>query len=80
MPISNKPINSYDLLLNGNMGYLGEEKVIEYFNSLEKTTYFLLNTTYEGGQLSEKIDNYIRANYFKVKSFNTFALYEKKAF
>lgn len=76
----NKPINSYDLLLNGNMGYLGEEKVIEYFNSLEKTTYFLLNTTYEGGQLSEKIDNYIRANYSKVKSFNTFTLYEKKAF
>ena len=74
----NKTINSYDLLLNGNMGYMGEERVLEYFNSLETTTYFLLNTTYEGGQLSQKIDNYIRTNYSKVKSFGTFTLYARK--
>ena len=74
----NKTINSYDLLLNGNMGYMGEERVLEYFNSLETTTYFLLNTTYEGGQLSQKIDNCIRTNYSKVKSFGTFTLYARK--
>ena len=39
----NKKINSYDLLLNGNMGYKGEDSVINYFDSLDSNTYFLLN-------------------------------------
>lgn len=71
-----KKINSYDLLLNGNMGYKGEEKVIEYFNSLDQDTYFLLNNEYEGGQLSKDVDSYIRNNYIKFKSFNNFVLYK----
>lgn len=73
----NKKINSYDLLLNGNMGYNGEEKVIEYFNSLDQDTYFLLNNEYEGGQLSKDVDSYIRNNYVKFKSFNNFVLYKR---
>ena len=73
----NKKIGSYDLLLNGNLGYKGEERVIEYFNSLDKDSYFLLNKEYEGGQLSKEIDSYIRNNYVKVKTFSSFVLYKR---
>lgn len=73
----NKKINSYDLLLNGNMGYKGEDSVINYFDSLDSNTYFLLNLEYEGGQLSKKIDSYIRNNYKKVKVFNNLILYKR---
>ena len=73
----NKKIGSYDLLLNGNLGYKGEERVIEYFNSLDKDSYFLLNKEYEGGQLSKDIDSYIRNNYVKVKTFSSFVLYKR---
>lgn len=73
----NKKINSYDLLLNGNMGYKGEDSVINYFDSLDSNTYFLLNLDYEGGQLSKKIDSYIRNNYKKVKTFNNLILYKR---
>lgn len=73
----NKKINSYDLLLNGNIGYKGEDSVINYFDSLDSDTYFLLNLEYEGGQLSKKIDSYIRNNYKKVKTFNNLVLYKR---
>ena len=73
----NDPITSYDLLLNGNLGYKGEERVIDYFNSLDSNTYFVLNRTYTGGQLSKNIDAYIRNNYIKVKDFQEFTLYKK---
>lgn len=73
----NKRTGSYDLLLNGNLGYKGEERVIEYFNSLDKDSYFLLNKEYEGGQLSKNIDSYIRNNYVKVKTFSSFVLYKR---
>ncbi len=72
-----KPINSYDLLLNGNMGYKGEDRVISYFNSLNADTYFVLNKDYEGGQLSKEIDNYIRTHYSKVKTIANFVLYKR---
>ena len=73
----NRKINSYDLLLNGNMGYKGEDSVINYFDSLDSNTYFLLDLEYEGGQLSKKIDSYIRNNYKKVKTFNNLILYKR---
>lgn len=73
----NNPITSYDLLLNGNLGYNGEERVIDYFNSLDSNTYFALNRVYTGGQLSKNIDAYIRNHYLKVKDFQEFTLYKK---
>lgn len=73
----NNPITSYDLLLNGNLGYNGEERVIDYFNSLDSNTYFVLNRAYTGGQLSKNIDAYIRNHYLKVKDFQEFTLYKK---
>lgn len=65
------------VLLNGNMGYKGEDSVINYFDSLDSNAYFLLNLEYEGGQLSKKIDSYIRNNYKKVKVFNNLILYKR---
>lgn len=65
------------VLLNGNMGYKGEDSVINYFDSLDSNTYFLLNLEYEWGQLSKKIDSYIRNNYKKVKVFNNLILYKR---
>ncbi len=73
----NNPITSYDLLLNGNLGYNGEERVIDYFNSLDSNTYFVLNRAYTGGQLSKNIDAYVRNHYLKVKDFQEFTLYKK---
>lgn len=73
----NNHITSYDLLLNGNLGYNGEERVIDYFNSLDSNTYFVLNRVYTGGQLSKNIDAYIRNHYLKVKDFQEFTLYKK---
>lgn len=73
----NNHITSYDLLLNGNLGYNGEERVIDYFNSLDNNTYFVLNRVYTGGQLSKNIDAYIRNHYLKVKDFQEFTLYKK---
>lgn len=65
------------VLLNGNVCYKGEDSVINYFDSLDSNTYFLLNLGYEGGQLSKKIDSYIRNNYKKVKVFNNLILYKR---
>lgn len=74
----NQKINNYDLLLNGNMGYNGEKRTIDYFKSLDKDTYFLLNEVFEGGQLSKEIDSFIRNNYVKIKTFNGLVLYKKQ--
>ena len=73
----NEAITSYDLLLNGNLGFKGEERVIEYFNSLDHNTYFVVNKVYTGGQLSKSIDSYIRNNYLKVKDIQGFTLYKR---
>lgn len=73
----NEPITSYDLLLNGNLGFKGEERVIEYFNSLDRNTYFVVNKVYTGGQLSKSIDDYIRNNYLKIKDIQGFTLYKR---
>lgn len=42
------------VLLNGNIGYKGEDSVINYFDSLDSNTYFLLNLEYEGGHCLKK--------------------------
>jgi len=69
------PIGKYDLLLHGNLGLNGEEKVLNAFCHFDKKSYFLLNETYRGGQLSSKIDSYIRSHYQEIKRFSSFVLY-----
>lgn len=71
------PINKYDMLLNGNMGYNGEENVIKYFDSLENGTKFILYRNFEQGQASIKIYNHIKNNYKFKKSFDKYELYIK---
>ena len=58
------------------MAMLGiREKIVLLI--IDSNTYFLLNLEYEGGQLSKKIDSYIRNNYKKVKVFNNLILYKR---
>lgn len=70
-------INKYDLLLTGNLGYNGEDKVLKYYDSLAEGTQFIMYNTFEEGQASKKIYNYIKDNYKVVKIFDKFVLYEK---
>ena len=70
-------INQYDVMLSGNLGYKGEEKTIEYFDSLSIGTQFLMYNEYEGGQSPESIYNYIKENYRLKKSFDKYKLYIK---
>ena len=71
------PINKYDMLLQGNMGYDGENKVIDYFDSLPNGTQFILYKGFENGQASLKIYNHIRENYKFKKSFDKYVVYIK---
>ena len=70
-------INKYDMLLQGNMGYDGENNVIKYFDSLPKGTQFLMYKGFENGQASLKIYNHIIENYGLKKSFDKYKLYVK---
>lgn len=71
------PINKYDVMLRGNLGYKGEEKAIEYFDSLPMGTKFLIYREYEGGQSPLSIYNHIKDNYSLKKSFHKYELYVK---
>ena len=44
------PINKYDMLLQGNMGYDGENNVIKYFDSQPMGTKFIVYRGFENGQ------------------------------
>ena len=71
------PINKYDVMLSGNLGYKGEEKTIEYFNTLPMGTKFILYRNFEGGQVPLMVDKYIRNNYNLKSSFDKYDLYIK---
>lgn len=71
------PINKYDVMLSGNLGYKGEEKTMEFFDSLPMGTKFLMYRQYEGGQSPISIYNYIRENYSLRKAFDKYELYVK---
>ena len=73
----NLPINKYDMLLQGNMGYDGENNVIKYFDSLPMGTQFIMYRGFENGQASLKIYNHIRNNYKFKKSFDKYEVYIK---
>ena len=65
-------INQYDLILRGNLGYDGENKVIKYFDSLPPNTQFIIHKEYGGGHLSKKVYNHIKKNYQLYKSFSIY--------
>ena len=70
-------INQYDLILRGNLGYDGENKVIKYFDSLPPNTQFIIHKEYGGGHLSKKVYNHIKKNYQLYKSFSIYEVYLK---
>ncbi|MBQ3021639.1 MAG: hypothetical protein IJD92_05410 [Bacilli bacterium] len=70
-------INKYDVMLSGNLGYDGEKKAIEYFDSLSMGTKFILFREYEGGQAPLSIYNHIKNNYDLIKTFDKYEVYIK---
>ena len=75
----NIKINPYDLLLTGNLGYNGENRVIKYFDSLPPNTKFILQKKYiGGGQLSKKVYDHIKNNYTLYKTFAIYEVYTRK--
>ncbi len=71
-------IDKYDIILYGNMGYKGTEKMIEHLKN-DKHKYYILDTTIEGAQFNNKISSYIRSNYKIETILNTFYIYKKEA-
>lgn len=57
----NVDIGKYDLLLKGNLGYHGEDRVIEEWKK-QKDIYFVMYIEYEGGQASKKLYDYVTEN------------------
>lgn len=74
----NIPINEFDFLLRGNMGYKGEEKFLEKIKKLPDDSLFLFNHGVVGTQDPTMIYDYILNNYKQVYSFGTFEVYQKK--
>jgi hypothetical protein len=73
----NLNINEYDLLLKGNIGYDGENRVINYFDSLDNGTLFLTYSSFEGGDASKEIYDHVTNNYQLIKTFDKYSLYKK---
>lgn len=71
------PINKYDVLLYGNMGYNGTQKIIDYLDSLKKDTYFVLETTINGAQYNMEVVKYIQQNYDLKTLLGNFYIYQK---
>ena len=74
----NIKINPYDLILTGNLGYNGEKRIIEYFDSLPSNTKFIIHKQYGGGHLSKKVYDHIKNNYNLYKTFSIYEVYTNK--
>ncbi len=70
----NIPINKYDLLLKGNLGYNGEERIINDFKDMQDI-YFVTYDKFEGGQASKKIYDYVVNNTKYVTSKGRYNVY-----
>ena len=78
------PITEYDLTLKGNMGYNGEEKMIDKIKDLKKGSILVIyyefpDTTNEmlKTQASKKIYDFITENYGSIGQFHKFKIYVK---
>ena len=72
------PINKYDIILYGNLGYKGTEKMINYIKSLERDHYFVLDTKITGAQYNYEILNYVQSNLQIDTLIGNFYIYRKK--
>lgn len=68
------PIGKYDLLLKGNLGYNGEDRVIENFKNMNDI-YFVMYHRFEGGQASKKVYDYVISNCEYVSSKGKYVIY-----
>ena len=69
----------FDMLLEGNIGETGEEKVISIIKSKKDKTKFLIRNDYypDRSQETLKVINHIKNTYKKVDSIMHFDVYEK---
>ncbi len=72
------PINKYDVILYGNLGYKGTDKMINYLKSKEKDHYFVVDSVINGAQYNEKILNYVQTNYKMDALVGNFYIFKKK--
>ena len=74
-------INDYDLLLNGNVGYMGVNKRLEEINQIcnEEVCLFILddysNLMLNPQSQSYKFYSYVVKNYNQVTSYDIFDIY-----
>lgn len=80
----NISINEYDLTLKGNMGYDGEDKMIEKIKNIKKGSIIVIANEFEETtnemlktQASRKIYDYITENYSSIGQFHKFKIYVK---
>ena len=81
----NIPINEYDLTLKGNLGYNGEEKMIEKIKDLDDHSIIVTSLAFEESttsmlktQASKKIYDYITNNFSTIGQFHKFRVYIKQ--
>ena len=72
------PINKYDVILYGNLGYNGTKKMINYIKSLEKDHYFVIESVITGAQYNQEILNYVQKNYNIHALVGEFHVFKKK--
>lgn len=79
---NNMDIGRYDLLLNGNMGYHGDIRVIREIDEICKKkscVFFVEKQEFKKfSQFSEKIYDYVLNHYQKVAGNETFFVYDNK--
>lgn len=78
------PINEYDLTLKGNLGYNGEEEMIEKIKDLKDGSIIVTSSIFQESktkgiktQSSKKIYNYITNNLNSLGQFHKFKVYIK---
>jgi len=71
--------NKFDLLLQGNLGYNGEERMLEEIAEIEKPLFLkeVKNADKLNYQESKIIDKYIKDNHIIVDEIENFAVYGK---
>lgn len=73
----NLPINKYDILLYGNMGYKGTDKLINYIKEKPKNTYFVFDSIITGAQYNNEGLKFVQNNYNLVLIMGDFYIYQK---
>lgn len=71
------PINNYDLLLKGNLGYNGEERVIKEFENMNDV-YFVVEQVFKHNQASQKIYDYVVNNTKYIATRGKYLIYYKR--